>query len=110
MSAGSGKTVKQFAVSLSDLKTAIDAPRQELTLHTVFRGKCQLVFAKVLTDSLEILDWFKSAQYAGYTQPFSSTSQTNHQRLLSKAVINPASSDWYRVVFYPSLEAKSVVD
>ena len=32
----SATTVKYFAFSLSDLKTSIDAPRRELTLHTTF--------------------------------------------------------------------------
>ena len=36
VSANSAKTVKYFAISLSDLKTPIDAPQREVTLHTVF--------------------------------------------------------------------------
>ncbi len=36
VSANSAKTVKHFAFLFSDLKTSIDAPRREVTLHTVF--------------------------------------------------------------------------
>ncbi len=36
VSAYSAKTVKYFAFSFSDLKTSIDAPQREVTLHIVF--------------------------------------------------------------------------
>ena len=48
--ANSATTVKYFAFPLSDLKTCIDAPRREVTLHTVLRtnAKCRTPKAKGL--------------------------------------------------------------